>query len=398
MKKISILGSTGSIGTNVLDLVARFPGRFQVEGLAAGSNISLLREQIARFSPRLVSVAAPETAADLIASLPAGWGDRVVCGPEGNQQVAVIDTVEMVVSAIVGAAGLLPTLAAIRAGKDVALANKETLVMAGSLVMEEVRRQGVNLRPVDSEHSAVSQALAAGRRQDLARIILTASGGPFRNFSTSELWDVSPEQALAHPNWEMGRKISIDSATLMNKGLEVIEARWLFDVELDRIKVVVHPQSIVHSLVEFVDGSMVAQMGMPDMRGPIGYALSYPERLDPGLPRLDLLSCGKLGFQAPDLERFPALALAYEVCRQGGTLPAVMNAANEVAVSAFLDRRIRFPEIARVVRDTVAALPGERITEVRVVLAADLAARSRAEALIEAIDRNQKTEDIGRNQ
>lgn len=387
-KKISILGSTGSIGRDVLDLAARFPDRFQVLGLAAGRNIRLLRDQILRFSPLLVSVAEPEAAAELVASLPAGWADRVVSGPSGNEEVARLNGVEMVVSAIVGAAGLLPTMAAIEAGKDVALANKETLVTAGPLVMEAVRRHGINLLPVDSEHSAVAQALDAGRKVDLDRIILTASGGPFRNYSLSELWDVSPEQALAHPNWEMGRKISIDSATLMNKGLEVIEARWLFDVDLDRIKVVVHPQSIVHSMVEFVDGSVMAQMGVPDMRGPISYALSHPARFDAGLERLDLLTCGDLHFHAPDLERFPALALAYEVCGQGGTRPAVLNAANEMAVAAFLDNRIRFPEITRVVREVVRTSPCDELTEVRVALAADLAARTRAEAVIEELALN----------
>ncbi len=385
VKKIAILGSTGSIGRNTLDLVSRFPDRFQVVALAAGRNIALLREQILRFSPVLVSVAEPEMAGDLVASLPSTWNGEVVSGPAGNERVATARGVELVVSAIVGAAGLLPTLAAIRAGRDVALANKETLVMAGSLVMEEARRQKIRMLPVDSEHSAVAQALQSGRREDVARIILTASGGPFREFSSQELEDVTPDQALAHPNWDMGDKISIDSATMMNKGLEVIEARWLFDIDLDRISVVVHPQSIVHSMVEFVDGSVVAQMGVPDMRVPIGYALSWPERLDSNLPRLNLVECGDLHFHPPDLARFPALALASEVCRQGGILPAVLNAANEVAVAAFLERRIRFPEIIRVVRDTVYSTPWEQASEVRTILAADLAARTRAESIVDLL-------------
>jgi 1-deoxy-D-xylulose-5-phosphate reductoisomerase len=383
MKNISLLGSTGSIGRNVLNVVQQFPAKFRIVGLAAGRNINLLREQMELFKPQLVSVADEKLADELTHSLPAGWGDKVVCGRDGNLEVATLSAVDTVVSAIVGAEGLLPTLAAIKAGKDIALANKETLVMAGRLVMEEVRRRQVRMLPVDSEHNAIFQALEAGRKEDVARIILTASGGPFLTMAAEQLQQVTPEQALDHPNWDMGRKISIDSATLMNKGLEVIEAKWLFDVDVDKIEVLVHPQSIVHSLVEFVDGSVVAQMGIPDMRIPIGYALSYPERLQTGLSRLDLARCRDLSFLPPDYSRFPALALAYEACSQGGTMPAVLNAANEIAVEAFLDGRIRFPEIAAVVAAALKQmLPGEAAC-VEEVVAADAAARQLARALVD---------------
>jgi 1-deoxy-D-xylulose-5-phosphate reductoisomerase len=344
-KKIAILGSTGSIGRNVLKLAAGFPERFTVAGLTAGWNIDLLRQQIEAFSPRIVSVAEEGAAIKLRTLLGPDRQTEIVWGQAGNEQVASLQETDMVVSAIVGAAGLLPTLAAIKSGKDIALANKETLVMAGRLIMDEVIEHEVRLLPIDSEHSAIAQALEAGRKEDVARIILTASGGPFLNLDQESLWRVSPEEALHHPNWDMGRKISIDSATLMNKGLEVIEAHWLFDVGLDKIEVLVHPQSIVHSLVEFVDGSVVAQLGIPDMRVPISYALSYPERLETGLSRLNLTECGNLSFLPPDLNRFPALELAYEACRIGGCLPTVLNAANEVAVAAFLDGDLKFPEI-----------------------------------------------------
>ncbi len=385
MKKcISILGSTGSIGRNTLDLVSRFADRFSVAGLAAGKNINLLKEQIAAFRPRLVSVADQGLAEQLQAILPAGWKGEVVWGGEGNEQVATLSQVDMVVSAIVGAAGLLPTLAAIRAGKDVGLANKETLVMAGRLVMDEVRRNGVKLLPIDSEHSAIAQALGAGRREDVARIILTASGGPFLQLPADQLCGVTPEQALAHPNWDMGRKISIDSATLMNKGLEVIEARWLFDVDLDRVDVLVHPQSIVHSLVEFIDGSVMAQMGIPDMRIPISHALAWPARLETGFSPLNLSECRDLSFAAPDTDRFPALQLAYDACRLGGAGPAVLNAANEIAVRAFLDGEIGFCDIAATVGQTIRVAEGKDDT-VEAILAADRAGRNHALQLVEEI-------------
>jgi len=387
MKHISLLGSTGSIGRNVLHVVEQFPSRFRVVGLAAGRNIRLLQKQIDLFNPQLVSVADAELVNELTDSLPSGWRGKIVCGDDGNQQVATLTTADTVVSAIVGAAGLLPTLAAIRAGKHIALANKETLVMAGHLVMEEVRRRQVRMLPVDSEHSAIFQALEAGRKEDVARIILTASGGPFLNLAEEELKRVTPEKALAHPNWDMGRKISIDSATLMNKGLEVIEAKWLFDVDVDKIEVLVHPQSIVHSLVEFVDGSVVAQMGIPDMRIPIGYALSYPERLYTGLSRLDLAQCRDLSFLPPDGTRFPALDLAYEACTRGGTMPAILNAANEIAVAAFLAGRLSFPEITAVVAATMNQVPVDEAASVEAVIAADTNARQRAHAMVESLAR-----------
>ncbi len=389
-KKIAILGSTGSIGRNVIDVVRKFPGRFQVVGLAAGRNISVLRDQIDAFHPQLVSVAEENAARELIQMLPSGWAERIVIGRQGNEQVATLPDAEMVVSAIVGAAGLTPTLAAIQAGKDVALANKETLVMAGDLVMQEVRRHNVQLLPVDSEHSAIAQALSAGNQNEVRKIILTASGGPFRSMPEADFWTVTPEQALDHPNWDMGKKISIDSATLMNKGLEVIEAKWLFDLEAENIEVVIHPQSIVHSMVEFIDGSVVAQMGIPDMRIPIAYALSHPERLRCDLPRLNLIKSGDLSFYSPDFKRFPALRLAYQVCKRGGILPAVLNAANEIAVESFLGGRIRFPEIALVVSETVNRTQAKPTTDVATVMDADLAARMLAESVVEALHLKKK--------
>lgn len=383
-KNISLLGSTGSIGRNVLEVVHQFPGRFRVVGLAAGTNISLLRDQVEAFQPQLVSVATDELGRELAQTLSSAWQDKIVSGQEGNQRVATLEEADTVVSSIVGAAGLLPTLAAVKAGKNIALANKETLVMAGELVMQTVKDYNVNLLPIDSEHNAIFQALAAGRQEDVHKIILTASGGPFREKSERELWDVSPEEALNHPNWDMGKKISIDSATLMNKGLEVIEARWLFNIDVEHIEVLVHPQSIVHSLVEYIDGSVIAQMGIPDMRIPIAYALSWPERLRTGLSRLNLAQCMDLNFLPPDFNRFPALKLAYQVCKRGGTLPAVLNAANEVAVDSFLNKKIRFPEISMVVAETLNRLPGKEIRDVETVLEADLSARMQAESIVEA--------------
>lgn len=376
MKSISLLGSTGSIGRNVLAVVRQFPDRFRITGLAAGANVAELRQQVLEFAPACVSVADETAARTLADSLPREYRGRVCWGPEGNQRVATLADAQMLVSAVVGSVGLLPTLAAIAAGKDIGLANKETLVMAGSLVMQAVRANRVRLLPIDSEHSAIFQALEAGRREDLSRIILTASGGPFRDRTTEELQGVTPAQALAHPNWEMGRKISIDSATLMNKGLEVIEARWLFDVAPEQISVVVHPQSIVHSLVEYIDGSVVAQLGIPDMRIPIAYALSYPERLGLGLSRLSLSQCGSLSFAKPDLDRFPALRLAFAALAEGGTRPAILNAANEVAVEAFLAGRLAFLDIATVVAETLARTGNGDEMDLRAILAADAEARS----------------------
>jgi 1-deoxy-D-xylulose-5-phosphate reductoisomerase len=384
-KKISILGSTGSIGKNVLKVAASSPEGFSVVGLTAGWNIDLLKEQIESFSPLMVSVAEKKGAEKLRAILPASSRTEIVWGQEGNEQVASLQDADMVVSAIVGAAGLLPTLAAIRSGKDIALANKETLVMAGRLIMDEVRKQQVRLLPIDSEHSAIAQALEAGRKEDVARIILTASGGPFLNLDKESLWQVTPEQALLHPNWDMGRKISIDSATLMNKGLEVIEAYWLFDVALEKIEVLVHPQSIVHSLVEFIDGSVVAQLGIPDMRVPISYALSYPERMETGLSRLNLTESSNLSFLEPDTQRFPALQTAFEACRTGGCMPAVFNAANEVAVAAFLDGKLRFPQISDVVAETMTRMDFMEDTDFETIIEADRLARIASAEILQDI-------------
>ena len=382
-KKIAILGSTGSIGKNVLRVAAQFPEHFQVLGLTAGWNIGLLKEQVLAFSPSLVSVADEQGAVELAGMLPTSYKGNIVWSRQGNEQVAALAEADMVVSSIVGAAGLLPTLAAIRAGKDIALANKETLVMAGRLIMDEVRKYKVQLLPIDSEHSAIFQALEAGRKKDVARIILTASGGPFLNLDAEKLWQVTPQQALNHPNWAMGKKISIDSATLINKGLEVIEARWLFNVELAKIEVLVHPQSIVHSLVEFVDGSVVAQLGIPDMRVPISYALSYPERLQTGLPRLNLTEYRDLSFLKPDNARFPALQTAYEACRMGGCKPAVLNGANEVAVAAFLEGKIKFPQIASVVAKTLENTEFLDDVDFDTVLEADRLARIESAAIVQ---------------
>lgn len=375
MKTLSLLGSTGSIGRNVLAVVRQFPERFRIAGLAAGQNVEVLAAQVLEFNPDCVSLGNSQAREALAKRLPPSWRGRILCGDEGNCAVASLPGTDMVVSAVVGAAGLLPVLAAIRAGKDIGLANKETLVMAGSIVMDAVQRHGVRLLPIDSEHSAIFQVLEAGRKQDVARIILTASGGPFRSKDMAALRCATPAQALAHPNWSMGRKISIDSATLMNKGLEVIEARWLFDVPASQIEVVVHPQSIVHSLVEFQDGSVVGQLGIPDMRIPIAYALSYPERLELGLSRLDLAQCGNLTFEPPDLDRFPALRLAFEALAQGGVKPAALNAANEVAVDAFLHGRIGFTQIAEVVEDATRGADSIQRPDLETILAADRQAR-----------------------
>lgn len=384
-KRISILGSTGSIGTSTLEVARQFPDKFEVVALAAGRNVDLLRRQITEFSPGLVSVCDEELAECLDEILPAGKGrPTILFGPEGYDRVAACPEADTVVSAMVGAAGLLPTLAAIRAGKDLALANKETLVVAGELVMRLAREHGVRILPVDSEHSAIFQSLQGNPAAALRRILLTASGGPFHRQCGVDLTCVTPESALCHPNWSMGRKITIDSATLMNKGLEVIEAHWLFDVPVDRISVHIHPESIVHSMVEYVDGSVIAQMGIPDMKIPIAYALSYPERLPVETPPLDLFALKNLSFQRPDEGRFPCLRLAFDACARGGTAPAVLNAANEVAVYAFLDCRIGFMDIPRIIG---AVLDRHEVAEgaltLEAILAADRWAREAAILLVE---------------
>jgi 1-deoxy-D-xylulose-5-phosphate reductoisomerase len=309
---------------------------------------------------------------------------RVVSGVEGMIQVAAAEEADLTVSAIVGTAGLVPTMAAIRAGKDIALANKEALVTAGELVMAAIRAQGTALFPVDSEHSAIVQCLRTGAQKDIRRLVLTASGGPFRKYSKRDLATATPAQALNHPNWSMGRKITIDSATFMNKGLEVIEARWLFDIAPEKITVLVHPQSIVHSMVEYHDGAVVAQLGMPDMKGPIAYALSYPERLPDVSPALDLAAVGTLTFEEPDLSRFPCLGYAYDALKAGGTMPAVLSAANEVGVRYFLEEKIGYNDIARVIKTTMDAHTPSPIKTVEAALKADLWARQEAEKIIEA--------------
>ncbi len=381
MKNLAILGSTGSIGVSTLDIVAAFPERYRVVALTAGNNLALLEEQIRRFRPLCVAVLTEESAARLRRSL-GPLAPTIMCCVEGLIACATHPEADLVVSAIVGAAGLVPTMAAIEAGKDVALANKETLVTAGPLVMEAVARRGVRLFPVDSEHSAIFQSLEGHRRGDVRRLILTASGGPFRNRSLAELRNVSAAEALAHPNWNMGRKISIDSATMMNKGLEVIEARWLFDLEADRIAVHIHPQSIVHSMVEYVDGSVIAQLGIPDMKMPIAYALSYPERLPLDLPPLDLCALSTLSFETPDLARFACLDLAYRALRAGGTAPAVLNAANEIAVDAFLGGEISFLQISALIGSVLDAHEARPLRHIDDVLRADRAARADARQLI----------------
>jgi len=368
VKRVAILGSTGSIGVQALDVVARFPGRFQVVGLAAGWNASRLLEQIRAFRPRFVSVADEAAARALRAEAPAGV--EVLSGDAGAVAIASHADVDFVLAAISGGAGLLSTAAAIDAGKPVGLANKESLVLAGEVLTARAAAKGVPILPVDSEHSAIYQSLCGHNRSEVRRLLLTASGGPLRTVPSEELAEVRPERALKHPNWSMGAKITIDSATLMNKGLEVIEARWLFGVPPSRIDIIVHPESIVHSMVEYIDGSMVAQLGISDMRGPISYAMAYPERLPLDLAPLDLTRLGKLTFEKPDPARFPAFTLAYRALELGGTAPAVLSGADEGAVAAFLAGRCRFTDIAELCADALEAHVVEPLRSVEQALAA----------------------------
>ncbi len=377
-KRVSILGSTGSIGTTALELIARFPERFEVIALAAGRRVDRLKEQIERFRPRLVSVADAGEAA-VLRSAVRHVDVRVLAGAEGLTAVATAEGADIVLSALVGAVGLAPTLAAIDRGIDVGLANKEVMVVAGELVRSRARASGARVLPVDSEHNAIFQALQGRERAHLRRILLTASGGPFREHTAEQLAAVTREQALRHPTWNMGDKITIDSATLMNKGLEVIEARWFFDAEPAQIEVIVHPQSIVHSMVEYRDGSVVALLAIPDMTIPVGYALAYPDLLDLGhLERLDLARCGQLTFHRPDEQRFPCLQLAYAAMRAAGTMPAVANAANEVAVERFLAGDIGFTEIARIIGAAMASHAPRAYQSVEELRAADAWARGHA--------------------
>ncbi len=379
MKRLSILGSTGSIGEQTLDVVAAHRDRFEVVALAAGHRVERLVEQAREFQPRRVSVADPRAVPDVRAAL--GEGVEVLAAESGLHAVATVAS-DLVVAGLVGAVGLQPVLAAIAAGRSIGLANKEVMVMAGALVRREASAKGVDIIPIDSEHSAIFQCLNGSRRAEISRLILTCSGGPFRSWPAARIDAASVEEALAHPNWSMGDKISIDSATLMNKGFEVIEARWLFDVPADRIDVVVHPQSIVHSLVEFRDRSVLAQLGLPDMRVPIAVALAHPERIELDLPGLDLAELARLDFEHPDRERFPCLDLAYRAVAGSESAPAVLNAANEIAVQAFLDRRIGFSEIAaldRAVLDShLEGHQGQRVDTLEAVLSADAWARGAA--------------------
>ncbi|SNB46390.1 1-deoxy-D-xylulose-5-phosphate reductoisomerase [Geobacter sp. DSM 9736] len=382
MKSLSILGSTGSIGVSTLDIVASHPERFRVAALTAGNNLELFVRQIKTFSPRLVSVLTEERARQLEGMLPAGARPEIAWGVPGLIAAATAADADLVVAAIVGAAGLVPTAAAIEAGKDVALANKETLVTAGHLIMSRVREKGVNLFPVDSEHSAVFQSLQGHRASDVTRIILTASGGPFLHYPLDKLAQVSVADALNHPNWSMGQKITIDSATMMNKGLEVIEARWLFDVPGERIAVNIHPQSIIHSMVEYTDGCVIAQLGVPDMKAPIAYALTYPERVVTGVKPLDLTDLSGLTFLKPDHFRFPALQLAYRAMSDGESMPAVMNAANEVAVEAFLKGRIGFTDISRAIEKTMDVHQPHSLGSIEEVLMVDRWAREKTREML----------------
>jgi 1-deoxy-D-xylulose-5-phosphate reductoisomerase len=391
MKGLSVLGSTGSIGISTLDVVARHPDRYRVVALTANRDVDGLFEQCLKFEPRLAVMADESSAAELAQRLwSRGTNTEVLSGLVGLEQVAALPEADYVMAAIVGAAGLLPALAAVRAGKRVLLANKEALVVSGRLFMDEAMRHGAEILPIDSEHNAIFQCMpAAGARNmdrsGIKRILLTASGGPFRNTPVEELHRVTPEQACAHPNWDMGRKISVDSATMMNKGLEVIEAHWLFQIAPDRIDVVLHPQSVVHSMVEYIDGSVLAQMGNPDMRTPIAHALAWPERIDSGVKSLDLFAVARLDFAAPDLHRFPCLQLAFDAVRAGGTAPVVLNAANEVAVAAFLERRLGFLGIAELVDRTLQVMEIKPAEDLDQLLDVDRQARRAAERALQTL-------------
>jgi 1-deoxy-D-xylulose-5-phosphate reductoisomerase len=385
MKKITVLGSTGSIGISSLDVINNNPDRFQIVALAAGKNIKLLKRQIEKFHPQIVAVSKNEDAHKLRDSLDNNNKVKIVAENEGMREVASIHAADIVISAISGAAGLSPTLAAINAGKDIALANKETMVMAGNVVTARALKKRISILPVDSEHSAIFQCLQGQKRDNLDKIILTASGGPFLKYTKSQLVKVRLKDALQHPNWKMGEKITIDSASMMNKGLEVIEARWLFNLAINKIEVLVHPQSIIHSMVKFVDGSVLAQMGIPDMRIPIAYALSYPQRLSNDLPILDLVKTGNLEFQKPDMNKFPCLKLAYEAGICGGTMPAVLNAANEVAVDAFIRGMIKFVDLHKIIDMVLNLHKSVKDPSLKEILKADEWARIEAKKEIERI-------------
>lgn len=385
MQNLSILGSTGSIGRNALEIVEMFPGRFTVKALAAKNNTTLLARQVERFDPEIAVVVDETRALELKSMLQSGSGVEIMYGQDGYKNAATHDSVDMVVTAVVGSAGLIPTIAAIEAGKNIALANKETLVMAGEIVVKRAAINSVKILPIDSEHSAIFQCIAGNRRQDLDKILLTASGGPFLNRPENEFVDIRPQDALNHPIWRMGKKVSVDSATLMNKGLEVIEAKYLFGVSHEMIEVLIHPQSLIHSMVSFKDGAVMAQLGIPDMKGAIAYALSYPKRLALGQPLPDFAGIGALTFEKPDLNKFPCLDLAYKACQTGETLPAVLNAANEVAVQAFLKQHIPFVTIPEVIEKTMESHTVVTDPALYDILESDRWAREQARNLIDRI-------------
>ncbi len=387
MKSLTILGSTGSIGSNALTIIEQFPDHFTVNALTAHTNVVALSKQIVRFRPRLAAVADAHHAKQLKSLLPATTDVEIVFGEAGYVEAAALDGSDMVLGAMVGAAGLVPTLAAIDAGKDIALANKETLVMAGAIVMKKVKKRGVKLMPVDSEHSAIFQSMEGHSHNGIREILLTASGGPFLNRAGETFIDIQPQDALKHPNWSMGNKITIDSATLMNKGLEVIEARWLFDIDFKQIKVVIHPQSIVHSMVTYLDGAVIAQMGIPEMKGAIAYGLSHPHRLPLDVPSPDFARIGQLTFEEPDLKRFPCLGLAYRAGQQGDTYTAVLNAANEVAVDAFLNKRLPFTGIHSMIDRVLNNYSGTGGATLEQIIEADRWARDETHMLIRTQER-----------
>jgi len=388
---LTILGSTGSIGVNTLDVVRRNPDRYRILALTAKSNVNLLAEQATQFNARFAVIGDETLAGELAKALAdRKCGARVLAGAEGLEEAAALPEARIVMAAIVGAAGLLPTLLAARAGKKILLANKESLVIAGRLFTQAARDGGAIVLPVDSEHNAIFQALPASFESGLEsigveRIILTASGGPFLDLPVSQLRDMTPGQACKHPNWEMGRKISVDSATLMNKGLEVIEAHWFFNAAPEQLEVLIHPQSIVHSMVAYRDGSVLAQLGMPDMRTPIAYALGWPDRIEAGVERLNLATMTELSFREPDLQRFPCLGLAFAAMREGESAPVTLNAANEIAVQAFLDQRIRFDQIAGLVGETLERAQRQAIHTVQDVLEHDAMARRLATGIMQAM-------------
>jgi 1-deoxy-D-xylulose-5-phosphate reductoisomerase len=353
LKNICLLGSTGYIGTNSLTVIRKNPDEYRIIALGAGKNLDILAEQIEEFKPRFAAVINSDLARELKTRLNNRFNTEVLYGTEGYAQIAAVPEVDVVIAAMTGSSGLLPTYSAIRAGKDVALANKEALIIAGSVLTSESQRVGVHIVPIDSEHSAIMQSIQGHMREDLKKIILTGSGGPFKDYSMEELSRATPEAALKHPNWRMGKKITIDSATMMNKGIEAIEAKWLFNVEVDQIEILLHPQSIVHSLVEYVDGSIIAQLAFPDMRIPISYALSYPRHLEADMPSLDLFKIGSLSFEKPDTNRFRCLQLALTAGKIGQSMPAVLSGSNEIAVRAFLEGKIGFLDIPQLVEKTM---------------------------------------------